>query len=98
MSKPALERLETERRLFVRGRTLALAQVRTQLVAFAHSITSCHVFDFLVPLLEFSGLIGSHACRFCTLHPCAVGSLEPAPSIIISCEPSSCHEDTITEA
>lgn len=29
MSKPALERLETERRLFVRGRTLALAQVRS---------------------------------------------------------------------
>ena len=31
VSKPALERLETERRLFVRGRTLALAQVRSML-------------------------------------------------------------------
>ena len=38
-SKPALERLETERRLFVRGRTLALAQVRVVLASLHVSLS-----------------------------------------------------------
>lgn len=38
VSKSALDRLETERRLFVRGRTLALAQAGTMLKHPLHAM------------------------------------------------------------